>query len=66
MKPPVKKVEIGETKNFAVVTMVDRESRNIFLKMDSFEYQGYFLRVQKPKGFFDQIYDASKTDDPFN
>lgn len=30
-----------------------------------FEYQGYQLKVHKPKGFFDHIYDDNTGEDPF-
>lgn len=43
IKPPIKEISIGETKNFAIVTLIDRECRNLFLKCDSLEYQGYRL-----------------------
>lgn len=38
IKPPVKEIEIGETKNFAIVTLIDRECRNLCLKLDSSEF----------------------------
>lgn len=63
VRPPVKSIEIGETKNFAIITLIDRKARNTFLKMDNFEFQGYQLTVSKPKGFFDHIYNAKQADD---
>ena len=45
--------------------MIDREARNLFLKMDSLEFLGFRLQVAKPKGFFKQIYNANNLHDPF-
>jgi hypothetical protein len=66
VKPPIKSIVIGETKNFAIVTLIDRDARNLFLKCDSLEYQGFRLLVTKPKGFFEKIFDSKNTIDPFN
>ena len=48
-----------------MVTLSDRDARNLFLKCDSLEHQGFRLQVSKPKGFFSQIYNEGNKHDTF-
>eukprot|EP01016_Furgasonia_blochmanni_P037006 TRINITY_DN4309_c0_g1_i2.p1 TRINITY_DN4309_c0_g1~~TRINITY_DN4309_c0_g1_i2.p1 ORF type:complete len:320 (-),score=46.40 TRINITY_DN4309_c0_g1_i2:33-992(-) len=64
---PIAAIEIGDTKNFAVFELVNKDVKQLCLSLENLEYQGYKLQVRKPKGFFDQLYDpeTQKKLDPF-
>jgi len=66
MSARIMSIEIGETKNFAILELISKELADFCLKLDNLEYQGYKLSIKKPKGFFEKLYDPEKKEiDPF-
>ena len=56
--PPIVSFEIGETKNYAVAELFNKDVVKLCLSMDVLELQGYKISIQKPKGFFEKLYDS--------
>jgi splicing factor U2AF subunit len=57
---PVDSCEIGETKRFALIFLIDKESVWKLVKMDSVIYQGSKIKIQRPKGFFANHFESGK------
>lgn len=55
---PVMECEIGATRKFAVMTMLNLECLWKLLKCETFSYKGGLLRVMRPKGFFAKHFEA--------
>lgn len=50
--PPVKNVDIGITKSFAVITFSTRGAKDILKGTKELVYKGFRLQLKKPQAFF--------------
>jgi len=57
---PVESCDIGETKRFAVIYLIDQESTWKLVKMDSVIFQSAKIRIKRPKGFFVKHFETGK------
>jgi len=55
---PIRDIEIGSTKNFAIMELDTKDIRDYTLSLENLELKGYKLQIKKVKGFFNKIYDA--------
>jgi hypothetical protein len=62
--PPIKYIEIGATKNFAILGFVNIDLKRLCKKMDNLEYRNHKLIITKCRGFFDKVYPEDGSD-PF-
>ena len=77
----MRSLEIGETKNFAIIEFNNKEWKRVCSSLENLEYQGFKLlvifdfffifikfflfKIKKPKGFFESIYEKKDIADPF-
>jgi RNA recognition motif-containing protein len=63
---PVYSVEKGDKKNYAVLTLNDKDPVEKLLEMDNMEYSNFKLKIERPRGFFSKIYAVTDQEDALN
>jgi len=63
---PIIAIEVGDTKNFVILELSSKEIADFCFTLDDLEYQGYRLKIHKPRHFFEKYYDPEKKQiDPY-
>lgn len=63
---PVKDVEKGSKKNYAVLYLHDKQVVETLLALENMEFQNFKLKIERPRGFFSKIYSINDEEDPLN